>query len=57
VILGWPYGKGQWRAYDGNGNETHLDVIGPVARPTAPPVYRPSAPVEALPSDAVPDAE
>lgn len=28
VILGAPFGPGSWRAYDGNGRETHLDVIG-----------------------------
>jgi proteasome lid subunit RPN8/RPN11 len=28
LILGAPYGPGSWRAYDGNGAETHLDVVG-----------------------------
>jgi proteasome lid subunit RPN8/RPN11 len=27
IILGAPFGPGSWRAYDGNGNETRLDVI------------------------------
>lgn len=26
LILGAPYGPGSWRAYDGNGEEVHLDV-------------------------------
>jgi proteasome lid subunit RPN8/RPN11 len=28
IILGRPYDPGCWRAYDGNGRETHLDVLG-----------------------------
>ncbi|MCI4369490.1 MAG: Mov34/MPN/PAD-1 family protein [Thermoplasmata archaeon] len=28
IILGRPYDSGSWRAYDGNGREVHLDVIG-----------------------------
>jgi len=28
LILGAPFDPGCWRAYDGNGNETHLDVVG-----------------------------
>jgi proteasome lid subunit RPN8/RPN11 len=28
LILGAPYGPGAWRAYDGNGREVHLDVVG-----------------------------
>jgi proteasome lid subunit RPN8/RPN11 len=28
IILGAPYTSGLWRAYDGNGRETHLDVVG-----------------------------
>jgi proteasome lid subunit RPN8/RPN11 len=27
LILGAPYGPGSWRAYDGNGAETHLTVV------------------------------
>jgi proteasome lid subunit RPN8/RPN11 len=43
LILGYPFGIGSWRAYDGNGEETHLDVRGPsVEAPEEPlPVYRP----------------
>lgn len=43
LILGHPFGMGSWRAYDGNGEETHLSVSGaPVEdRPLALPVYRP----------------
>ena len=28
LILGAPYDSGCWRAYDGNGEETHLSVVG-----------------------------
>ncbi len=28
IILGAPFGPGAWRAYDGNGREAHLDVVG-----------------------------
>jgi proteasome lid subunit RPN8/RPN11 len=48
VILGYPFSAGSWRAYDGNGRETSLQVIG-VAESTevgSPlPTYRPSRPV------------
>lgn len=27
IILGAPYGPSSWRAYDSNGNPTHLDVL------------------------------
>lgn len=41
VIVGYPFGVGAWRAYDGNGEETHLGVRGPtsVAGPSAPQTY------------------
>jgi hypothetical protein len=38
LILGAPFGPGAWRAYDGNGRETTLKVVG-----TAGHTYR-SAP-------------
>jgi proteasome lid subunit RPN8/RPN11 len=41
IILGAPYGSGQWRAYDGNGNEMHLDVVGTARGPAIPSTYRP----------------
>ena len=61
VILGSPFARGSWRAYDGNGREVHLDVVGTEEPPdedgesSTPRVYRPravhrSAP-EALPAD------
>jgi proteasome lid subunit RPN8/RPN11 len=28
LILGYPFEPGCWRAYDGNGDETHLSVVG-----------------------------
>lgn len=45
MILGAPYGPGQWRAYDGNGNEVPMDVVG-AATPSesgSPGTYRPRA--------------
>jgi proteasome lid subunit RPN8/RPN11 len=46
LILGYPFGMGSWRAYDGNGEETHLAVRGEAAGPSGPslPVYRPATP-------------
>ena len=64
VILGAPFTMGSWRAYDGNGREFHLDVIGAEELPDddiePPKVYRPrsvhrelSEPLpEPLPGDA-----
>lgn len=55
IIVGTPFGPGSWRAYDGNGEETHLDVremaveVGPVGEL---PEYRPRAVHRPLPSDA-----
>lgn len=47
VILGAPYDRGCWRAYDGNGRETRLEVIESRDRPgdDAPEYveYRPRA--------------
>jgi proteasome lid subunit RPN8/RPN11 len=48
LILGYPYGPGSWRAYDGNGREATLAVIGlPESgyadRPL--PTYRPARPI------------
>jgi proteasome lid subunit RPN8/RPN11 len=43
IILGAPYTGGQWRAYDGNGNEMHLDVVGTARGTAAPATYRPRA--------------
>jgi proteasome lid subunit RPN8/RPN11 len=54
LILGAPYSTGMWRAYDGNGRETRLEVVGP-RRPSdeeSLPEYRPRAvhrPSEPLP--------
>jgi proteasome lid subunit RPN8/RPN11 len=44
LILGYPFGVGSWRAYDGNGDEVHLSVQGTGRAPMeAPiPVYRPT---------------
>jgi proteasome lid subunit RPN8/RPN11 len=59
LILGHPFGSGQWRAYDGNGEETPLAVVedrmpGAEAVPTYRPVivHRPRAE-----SWKIPDAE
>lgn len=46
VIVGHPYSEGSWRAYDGNGLEIALAVVGPRGAPEDPsgmPVYRPRA--------------
>ncbi len=56
LILGLPFGPGSWRAYDGNGEETHLTVVGPAGAPAPLPSYRPReakprAPVEEFPED------
>jgi proteasome lid subunit RPN8/RPN11 len=44
LILGYPFSSGQWRAYDGNGNEVSLQVLG-AAEPSEAvatlPTYRP----------------
>jgi proteasome lid subunit RPN8/RPN11 len=57
LILGAPFGPGSWRAYDGNGNETHLDVLeGGAERPVGRlrSVHRDEAP---LPEAPFPDDE
>ena len=56
IILGYPYGIGAWRAYDGNGEEVHLAVRGPLSSAAAapPPVYHPRAPSRSPPEDALP---
>ncbi len=42
VIVGAPYGPGSWRAYDGNGRETRLAVVGPEPESSVrSPEYRP----------------
>ena len=57
LILGAPYDPGCWRAYDGNGEEVHLSVVGAGAMPPGPlRTYRarhalPSARGPALPID------
>lgn len=63
LILGAPYGRGQWRAYDGNGRETHLRVVEtpsstyePRPAPYRGPVALPS-PGEAPGDEAFPDDE
>ena len=45
LILGAPYGSGAWRAYDGNGRETHLAVVASAGAPgsTSRPYRAPSA--------------
>jgi proteasome lid subunit RPN8/RPN11 len=50
IILGAPYGPGQWRAYDGNAEEVPLDVygIGPGREPVAA-TYRPTRAVHREP--------
>lgn len=44
LILGYPYGVGQWRAYDGNGDETRIGVAEGASRAElAPRIYEPPA--------------
>ena len=46
IILGAPFGEGSWRAYDGNGVEVSLAVVGRPAEAAAlprPAAYRPRA--------------
>jgi proteasome lid subunit RPN8/RPN11 len=46
IILGAPYSPGSWRAYDGNGEETRIEVVASAreAVPERPlPQYRPRA--------------
>lgn len=54
LILGYPFGIGSWRAYDGNGEEIHLDVQGAPAGPRESPLplYRPPKSLPALPGEA-----
>lgn len=46
LIVGYPFGVGSWRAYDGNGEETHLAVTGTPTTPAGsrPELYRPRGP-------------
>lgn len=59
LILGYPFGIGSWRAYDGNGEEIHLAVRGAAERGSGPlpEVYRPPAspPREPGPGAPLPD--
>lgn len=41
LILGRPFGPGAWRAYDSNGRETRLEVVGPASVAGPLPSYRP----------------
>jgi proteasome lid subunit RPN8/RPN11 len=45
LILGAPFSPGSWRAYDGNGNPTSLQVLGPgvPGSDVVVPEYRPRA--------------
>ena len=40
LILGAPFGQGSWRAYDGNGEETRLAVVGGRGSVAPLPSYR-----------------
>ncbi|MGA7862357.1 MAG: Mov34/MPN/PAD-1 family protein [Thermoplasmata archaeon] len=59
VIVGYPFGVGSWRAYDGNGEETYLAVRGAAVGPPelALPVYRPPAgrPPDSMGAPPLPD--
>jgi proteasome lid subunit RPN8/RPN11 len=52
LIVGAPFSPGAWRAYDGNGREIHLSVVGGPSRGAsaqAIPEYRPAAEERASP--------
>ena len=55
IIVGAPYGQGSWRAYDSNGAETHLSVVGATGADAPLRTYRPRplprAPPELPPLD------
>ena len=54
IIVGTPFGPGSWRAYDGNGEETRLEVheTAAASEPREKlPEYRPKAVHRPLPSD------
>jgi proteasome lid subunit RPN8/RPN11 len=59
IIVGSPFGPGAWRAYDGNGTETRLEVVErtarargePALREYRPPARAPEAPPPPLPDD------
>jgi proteasome lid subunit RPN8/RPN11 len=56
IILGTPFGPGSWRAYDGNGEETRLEVRETAMEPVPTdelPEYRPRAVHRPLPSGPV----
>ncbi len=58
LILGTPFSEGAWRAYDGNGREVTLAVLGAGGTDEGGPglpVYRPRAVHRPLPSAAAPD--
>jgi proteasome lid subunit RPN8/RPN11 len=63
LILGAPFGPGSWRAYDGNGREISLEVVGKPSPTSAaegrfyrppPAIHRPN---ERLPSPPIADIE
>ena len=61
LILGRPFTEGSWRAYDGNGREVTIAVVGPGKAPVPDAgigVYRPRAVHRGpLPPTESPDAE
>ncbi|HTP53443.1 MAG TPA: Mov34/MPN/PAD-1 family protein [Thermoplasmata archaeon] len=61
LIVGSPFTQGAWRAYDGNGRETTLRVVGsggPIPPDLSLPEYRPPIPVHRpVPETAFPEDE
>ena len=56
IIVGTPFGPGSWRAYDGNGEETRLEVRETAVAPDLSgelPEYRPRAVHRPAPVDAM----
>lgn len=57
LIVGQPFGPGSWRAYDGNGRETVLSVVGGSGANVPLPSYRPRTPVHRPEAEPFPEDE
>lgn len=60
LILGAPFGPGSWRAYDGNGLEVPIEVVGRPAQSSegaGPGEYRPRAVHRAAPAEPTADLD
>ncbi len=57
LIVGQPFGPNSWRAYDGNGRETSLEVVGASGPGLPLPSYRPAGSGRAVPGQEFPADE